>query len=80
MTPLSRVVIGSLLILAWPAAHAADGQKVFTQGGVGEHFPPLAGQPASYLVAQLNAWRDGTRSNDRWMTADRGCLYRPLRG
>ncbi|MBA1200550.1 c-type cytochrome [Pseudomonas capeferrum] len=33
-------------------------------GGVGEHFPPLAGQPASYLMAQLNAWRDGSRSND----------------
>lgn len=32
--------------------------------GVGEAFPPLAGQPASYLVAQLNAWRDGTRRND----------------
>ncbi|WP_153787250.1 cytochrome c [Pseudomonas sp. EMN2] len=32
--------------------------------GVGEHFPPLAGQPAGYLVAQLNAWRDGSRSND----------------
>nr|WP_314482547.1 c-type cytochrome [uncultured Pseudomonas sp.] len=33
-------------------------------GGVGEHFPPLAGQPATYLAAQLDAWRDGTRSND----------------
>lgn len=32
--------------------------------GVGEHFPPLAHQPASYLVAQLNAWRDGSRHND----------------
>lgn len=32
--------------------------------GVGEHFPPLAHQPATYLVAQLNAWRDGSRSND----------------
>lgn len=32
--------------------------------GVGEHFPPLAHQPAAYLVAQLNAWRDGTRHND----------------
>ncbi|KAF0866161.1 cytochrome c [Pseudomonas sp. LD120] len=32
--------------------------------GVGEAFPPLAGQPASYLVAQLNAWRDGSRHND----------------
>jgi cytochrome c553 len=180
--PLSRVAISTALILTWPAAHAADGQKIFTQGGqnpaamaclgchgadgkgiaaagfprlaglpagylnkqlgdfrkgsrkqavmeplakalseeeakavsaylanmpsdpapeqrrqqiatdpvtrlalygdwsrhipgcvqchgpggsgVGEHFPPLAGQPASYLVAQLNAWRDGSRSND----------------
>ncbi|MEE1922719.1 c-type cytochrome [Pseudomonas sp. 148P] len=33
-------------------------------GGVGEHFPPLAHQPATYLVAQLNAWRDGSRHND----------------
>ena len=32
--------------------------------GVGSAFPPLAAQPASYLVAQLNAWRDGTRHND----------------
>lgn len=32
--------------------------------GVGGAFPPLAGQPAAYLVAQLNAWRDGTRHND----------------
>ncbi|MNY72686.1 Cytochrome c [compost metagenome] len=32
--------------------------------GVGSAFPPLAGQSASYLVAQLNAWRDGSRHND----------------
>ncbi len=32
--------------------------------GVGAHFPPLAGQPATYLVRQLKAWRDGTRHND----------------
>ncbi|MFD2641577.1 c-type cytochrome [Pseudomonas japonica] len=32
--------------------------------GVGEHFPPLAHQPAGYLTAQLNAWRDGSRHND----------------
>lgn len=32
--------------------------------GVGEHFPPLSHQPAAYLVAQLNAWRDGSRHND----------------
>lgn len=33
--------------------------------GVGEHFPPLSGQTASYLAAQLNAWRAGARRNDR---------------
>jgi thiosulfate dehydrogenase len=29
--------------------------------GVGDAFPPLAGQPAGYLAAQLQAWRHGTR-------------------
>jgi cytochrome c553 len=29
--------------------------------GVGATFPPLAGQPASYLKAQLEAWQQGTR-------------------
>ena len=32
--------------------------------GVGSAFPPLAGQSAMYLTAQLNAWRDGSRHND----------------
>ncbi len=32
--------------------------------GVGESFPPLAGQSTQYLSAQLNAWRQGTRKND----------------
>ena len=32
--------------------------------GVGEHFPPLAGQPATYIEAQLKAWQRGTRHND----------------
>lgn len=32
--------------------------------GVGDAFPPLAGQSLGYLVAQLNAWRDGSRRND----------------
>ena len=32
--------------------------------GVGAHFPPLAGQPAAYLAAQLEAWKQGTRRND----------------
>lgn len=32
--------------------------------GVGTHFPALAGQHASYLSAQLNAWQQGQRKND----------------
>lgn len=32
--------------------------------GVGTHFPALAGQYANYITQQLNAWRNGTRSND----------------
>lgn len=32
--------------------------------GVGEAFPPLVGQPSSYLSSQLVAWREGTRKND----------------
>lgn len=29
--------------------------------GVGANFPPLAGQPAEYIVTQLKAWQSGTR-------------------
>ncbi|NVZ50774.1 c-type cytochrome [Pseudomonas sp. B6002] len=32
--------------------------------GVGRAFPPLAGQPAAYLTAQLVAWQTGARRND----------------
>lgn len=32
--------------------------------GVGAHFPPLAGQPAAYIEAQLKAWQQGSRHND----------------
>ena len=32
--------------------------------GVGEYFPPLAGQPATYIANQLQAWKQGTRRND----------------
>jgi cytochrome c553 len=32
--------------------------------GVGEHFPPLAGQSAVYIGNQLHAWQKGTRRND----------------
>lgn len=29
--------------------------------GVGSAFPPLGGQPASYIASQLHAWKDGKR-------------------
>lgn len=32
--------------------------------GVGTSFPPLAGQSATYIAAQLKAWKQGTRHND----------------
>lgn len=32
--------------------------------GVGDVFPPLAGQGAKYLATQLHAWQQGTRKND----------------
>lgn len=31
--------------------------------GVGTQFPRLAGQPAKYLAAQLEDWKDGSRNN-----------------
>jgi cytochrome c553 len=31
--------------------------------GVGANFPPLAGQPASYLINQLSAFKKGARHN-----------------
>jgi len=38
--------------------HGRDG------GGMGSTIPALAGQHASYLIAALAAWRDGSRRND----------------
>jgi cytochrome c553 len=32
--------------------------------GVGDHFPPLAGQSAVYIANQLRAWQQGARRND----------------
>lgn len=32
--------------------------------GVGAAFPPLAGQSAAYIAAQLRAWQRGSRRND----------------
>ena len=33
--------------------------------GVGDTFPPLAGQGPNYLATQLRAWQQGTRKNDQ---------------
>lgn len=32
--------------------------------GVAQDFPPLAGQTAGYIEAQIKAWKDGSRSGD----------------
>lgn len=40
------------------ACHGPDGN------GIGSHFPGLAAQQASYIKAQLQAWRSGARAND----------------
>ena len=32
--------------------------------GVGDAFPAIAGQPATYIADQLRAWQAGTRKND----------------
>ncbi|NOR40746.1 MAG: c-type cytochrome, partial [Gammaproteobacteria bacterium] len=32
--------------------------------GFGPHFPPLAGQPQSYIISQINKWQNGQRDND----------------
>jgi cytochrome c553 len=40
------------------ACHGASGQ------GVGKTFPKLAGQSAEYIASQLQAWKDGKRTDD----------------
>ncbi|GLQ98607.1 c-type cytochrome [Dyella mobilis] len=32
--------------------------------GVGDHFPPLVGQSATYIANELHAWQGGSRHND----------------
>jgi cytochrome c553 len=32
--------------------------------GVGDHFPPLAGQASAYINDELHDWREGSRHND----------------
>jgi cytochrome c len=41
-----------------PACERCHGPK---GAGVGLDFPPLAGQPATYIAAQLRAWKTGAR-------------------
>ncbi|WP_311950921.1 c-type cytochrome [Halomonas piscis] len=45
-------------IPACSQCHGPNGQ------GVGDSFPPLAGQHAAYLKTQLEHWREGQRHND----------------
>lgn len=40
------------------SCHAPDGE------GFGADFPPLAGQPAQYLIGQIDQWQRGERDND----------------
>jgi len=44
-----------------PACFSCHGSRA---GGVPPHFPALAGQHASYITQQINAWKSGERSND----------------
>jgi cytochrome c553 len=56
-----RLALGGDWAKGLPACatcHGRDG------GGVGSAFPALAGQPAGYLSDQLDAWREGKRSDD----------------
>lgn len=66
----------ALLGVALPAAQAADpaaGQKLYSATCIACHgqngisvapiYPNLAGQKDEYLIAQLKAFRDGTRVN-----------------
>lgn len=46
----------------WPDDIPACSQCHGASGlGVGDSFPPLAGQPAAYLATQLQAWKHGAR-------------------
>lgn len=44
-----------------PACFACHGVGA---SGIGDHFPALAGQHASYIEQQIKSWRNGQRKND----------------
>ncbi|QCF27157.1 cytochrome c4 [Hydrocarboniclastica marina] len=45
-------------IVSCESCHGPDNQ------GAGSVFPGIAGQHAGYIMAQLKAWQEGTRTND----------------
>lgn len=51
------VSAAALYVQACQACHGADGRG-------SEHAPPLSGQPAFYLVQQLQDWQGSKRRND----------------
>lgn len=44
-----------------PACFVCHGDNA---SGIPPHFPALAGQHASYIAGQIQAWKDGQRKND----------------
>jgi cytochrome c553 len=48
----------SQYIVSCKSCHGPDNR------GAGAVFPGISGQHAGYIKAQLNAWKEGTRSND----------------
>ena len=77
MTRHRMIVVAATLLAAWPfTASAADvdsGKRLSDSSCAACHgrngigiiplYPNLAGQKREYLVAQLQAFRDGTRKN-----------------
>lgn len=69
----STMVVGTLAMHAANAADPAAGQKLYESTCVACHgakgisiapiFPNLGGQKEEYLVAQLKAFRSGSRQN-----------------
>ncbi len=52
---------GDMAIRGLPGCFQCHGPGAL---GVSESFPPLAGQPYSYVLAQIQAWKSGTRGGE----------------
>lgn len=75
--PSKMTLLGVAILMAWShlagAADEPSGKKVFDQScsachgpngiGIIPLYPNLAGQKREYLVAQLRAFREGSRKN-----------------